>query len=92
MAVELRPVMSLQGQAAGAEARNLTEFLTFTSGQHIRLTNVRASLGHPDQPRTPNAETAAVLQKIERGQGIVRYNSLGELISDCERSAEAPDS
>ena len=58
----------------------------------IRITNVRISLAGPEQPRTPNSETAQVLNEIERGEGIVRYNSLGELISDCERFAEAPDS
>ena len=59
---------------------------------HIKLTNVRESLADPVQPRTPNAETAEVLQEIQHGEGIVRYNSLGELIADCEGFAEAPDS
>ncbi|MCY3912732.1 MAG: hypothetical protein OXG43_05730 [Chloroflexi bacterium] len=58
----------------------------------IKITNIRISLAVPVQPRTPNPETAQVLKEIERGEGIVRYSSLGELISDCERFAEAPDS
>ena len=90
MAINLGDI-TVSGSIADDKTRNQLEILASTFGHRIKLANVRQS-PDPDQPRTPNAETAQVLEAIERGEGIVRYNSLGELISDCERFAEAPDS
>ena len=57
---------------------------------YIRISNVREVLSEPAQPRTPNAETIEVLRQTERGEGIIRFNNLEELIADCEAYAESP--
>ena len=91
MVIKLHDVKTPSGKVADDSTRNRMAVLASTFGDRIKLANVRQS-PDPEQPRTPNADTARVLQEIERGEGIVRYNNLAELISDCERSAEAPDS
>ena len=58
---------------------------------HIRLTNVSVPITNFGQPRKPNAETVEVLLQTERGEDIVRFKSLDDLITDCEAYAESPD-
>ena len=56
---------------------------------HIRVTNIRSSVADLAQPRTPNAETVEVLRQTERGEDIIQFNNLDELIADCEAYAES---
>lgn len=58
---------------------------------HITLTIVQESLNDSGQPRVPNAETVEVLRQTERGEDIVWFTSLDDLIADCEGYAESPD-
>ena len=71
MVVTLHDVKTPSGKVADDRARNQMVILASTSGHRIKLANVRQS-PDPEQPRTPNAETAEVLQEIRRGEGIVR--------------------
>ena len=56
---------------------------------HIRFSKVREVLAESGQPRTPNAETVEVLRQTERGEDIIRFTNLDELIADCEAYAES---
>lgn len=94
MVINLSAVTMVSESPVDDQAHEGTVVVTSTSGRNIRLTltNFRGPWTDPAQPRTPNVETAEVLRETERGEGIVRYNSVVELIADCERFADAPDS
>ena len=56
-----------------------------------RSTAPFVKLEHRMQPRTPNSETAKVLRQTERGEEIVWFTSLDDLIAECEAYAESTD-